>query len=103
MRILCGHDWSLCAPPIESSAACPGLRPLHDVRCGSSRRRHGGVVVQVVCVVQAESTALVLELFGRETLERSLCGYGHEDGEGHGAVGQMQRCSTRLGDLACIW
>ena len=28
VKMLCGHDCSLCAPPIASSVFCPGLRPL---------------------------------------------------------------------------
>jgi hypothetical protein len=37
VRMLCGHAWSLCAPPMASRAACPGLRPLRRV---SRRQRH---------------------------------------------------------------
>jgi hypothetical protein len=34
VSMLCGHDCSLCAPPMASRAACPGLRPLRRVSCG---------------------------------------------------------------------
>jgi hypothetical protein len=32
VSMLCGHDCNLCAPPIASRVACPGLRPLRRVR-----------------------------------------------------------------------
>lgn len=53
----------------------------------------------MVCVVQAQPAPLLLELVWREALERGLGCDGHEDGEGHGAMGKMQRRSTRLGHL----
>jgi hypothetical protein len=28
VKILCGHDCSLCAPPTASSVFCPGFKPL---------------------------------------------------------------------------
>jgi hypothetical protein len=56
--------------------------------------------LQVVCVVEAEAAALVGQLVRREALERRLRGHGHEDGQRHRPVGQMQRCSTRFRDLA---
>jgi hypothetical protein len=31
VSMLCGHDCSLCAPPMASRAAWPGLRPLRRV------------------------------------------------------------------------
>jgi hypothetical protein len=52
VSMLCGHDCSLCAPPIASNAACPGFRPLHCVRSGYSSLRHCVMAVQMVCVVQ---------------------------------------------------
>lgn len=47
-------------------------------------------LLQVIGVVQTESASLVCELVRREALQRSLRGHGHEDGEGHRAVGQME-------------
>jgi hypothetical protein len=74
---------------LEASPSCqPSSAPRRFVR------------IQVVCVVETESAALVGELVRCEALERSLRGDGHEDGEGHWPVGQMQRCCARFGDLA---
>jgi hypothetical protein len=56
--------------------------------------------LQVVCVVETEAAALVGQLVRREALERRLRGHGHEDGQRHRPVGQMQRCSARFRDLA---
>lgn len=49
VRMLCGHDWSLCAPPIASSVAWPGLSPLPHV--SSSRCKNGLRAAQMVCIV----------------------------------------------------
>jgi hypothetical protein len=102
VRMLCGHDWSRCAPPIASSVAWPGLRPLGRVSWSRRRRRRRAVAVQMVGVVETQPTALVLELLGREALQRRLRGHGHEDGQRHRPVGQMERCCARLGDLASL-
>jgi hypothetical protein len=59
----------------------------------------GNSVVQVVCVVQTQSTSLVFELLGGEAFKRGLSRDGHEDGEGHRSVGQMEHGGSRLGDL----
>lgn len=29
VKMLCGHDCSLCAPPTALSVFCPGFNPLH--------------------------------------------------------------------------
>jgi hypothetical protein len=83
--MLCGHDWSLCAPPIASSVSCPGLRPLSRVRTTFVVGRARGI--QMVRVVEAEPAALVFELLGCQAFEGRLRGDRHEDGQRDGAVG----------------
>lgn len=53
----------------------------------------------MVCVVEAQPAALILELLWSKALERGLRRYRHEDGEGHWPMGEMERCSTCFGDL----
>lgn len=52
VRILCGHDWNLCAPPIASSVACPGFKPLPQWSESSQALSVRWNASQVVCVVQ---------------------------------------------------
>lgn len=47
-----------------------------------------GLEAEMVGVVEAETASGSLELFGSESLERSLSGYGHKYGEVYGAVGE---------------
>lgn len=75
---------------MASIVAWPGLRPLSSVRniCPSQSTVCDlrGIGIQMVRVVEAESAALLLELLGREALERRLRGDRHEDGERDGTV-----------------
>jgi hypothetical protein len=99
VSMLCGHACSLCAPPIASSVACPGLSPLPHVSHLGRVRASAAMAIQMVRVVQTQPTPLLLKLVGREALERSLRRNGHEDGKGHSSMRQMERCCARLGDL----
>lgn len=55
--------------------------------------------VQMVCVIQTEPTSLFLKLVWCKALERSLGRNGHEDGERHWAMGEVEGRSARSGDL----
>ena len=59
-------------------------------------------VVQMIRVVQAEATSLVLKLVWSEALERSLGRNGHEDGEGHWAMWEVESCGACSGDLSWL-
>ena len=49
---------------------------------------------KVVCIIQAESAAGILELLGSEAFERRLGGHGHEDGEINSPMRKSQDGST---------
>ena len=74
VKILCGHDCNLCAPPTASSVFCPGFSPLCSVssvvvRLSSRPACASWWFVQVVCIVQAQPTARLFKLLRRQTLE----------------------------------
>jgi hypothetical protein len=97
VRMLCGHDWNLCAPPIASSVACPGLRPLPHV--SFMRHRDSIGFVQMVRVVQTQTTSRFFELIWRKAFQGSLRGYRHKDGEGYRAMRKMEGCGASFCDL----
>ena len=55
--------------------------------------------VQMICVIQTKPTSRLLKLLRRETLQRSLRRHGHENGQRHGAMWEVQRCCSRAGCL----
>ena len=115
VKILCGHDCNLCAPPTASSVFCPGFNPLHNTRSASRRptRDQNHILprpacdcdlrekfrLQVICIVQTQPAPRLLKLLRRQALERSLRGHGHEYGQRHGAMWEVQRRCSRAGRL----
>ena len=114
VKILCGHDCNLCAPPTASSVFCPGFSPLHNTRSAShpsdpypkkksssspSSLRSEQFRVQMISIVQTQPTPRLLKLLRRQALERSLRGHGHEYGQRHGAMWEVQRRCSRAGRL----
>jgi hypothetical protein len=70
------------------------VRAAHGIQ-----RRLAGLETEMVRIVQTQPATRLLELVGREALERRLRGHGHEDGEGHGAMRKVECRSASLGDL----
>lgn len=54
---------------------------------------------QMICIVQTQSTAGLLELFGRETLEGRLGRHRHENWEFNWPMREMEGRGTSLGGL----
>jgi hypothetical protein len=75
----------------------PALQPVRAADL--VQHRLPGLQTQVVRVVEAQPAARGLELLGRQALEAALRGHGHEDGQRHGAVREVQRRGASLGFL----
>jgi hypothetical protein len=109
VKMLCGHDCNLCAPPTASSVFCPGFNPLHCnvlVRTEVKIARHRQRLVrpnnsQMISIVQTKPTPRLLKLLGRQPLETSLRSHGHEDGQLDGAMWQVQDGRSCFGRLSC--
>lgn len=63
--------------------------------------QHGltGLQPQMICIVQTQPTARLLQLFGCQALQRRLRGDRHENRQINGAMRQMERRGTGLGGL----
>jgi len=97
VRILCGHDCNLCAPPTASRVFWPGFRPLINVSVAKIPGSNGGI--QMVRIVQAQPAASLLKLLWREAFQRSLRCHGHEDWQLEWAMREVQ---DRRAGLCCL-
>lgn len=102
VSMLCGHDWNLCAPPMASNVAWPGLRPLDSCQKRDSFVFLRECGIQMVRIIKAEPASLLLELLRRQALERRLRGDWHEDGERDGAVGEVECRRAGFCDLGYV-
>jgi len=78
--------------PCPTSSASPP-------RLSSLRSRLEKFRVQMIRIIQTQPTPRLLKLLRRQALQRSLRGHGHENGQRHGAMWEVQRCCSRAGRL----
>ena len=110
VKILCGHDCNLCAPPIASSVFCPGFNPLNYISV-SERKSKWQIPPpnsppsptprnsQMISIVQTKPTTRLLKLLRSQALETSLGSDGHEDGQLDRAMWKVQDCCPGFGSL----
>jgi hypothetical protein len=73
------------------------MRPAHFIQNLLPRFE-----AQMVCIIQAQHAACLLQLVIRQSLEGRLCRNRHEDGKWHGAMREMEGASARFGCLCMV-
>jgi hypothetical protein len=56
----------------------------------------------MVCIIQAQHAACLLQLVIRESLEGRLCRNRHKDGKRNGTMREMEGASARFGCLRLV-